>query len=530
MIASYCVPVYFVVFLPLVVLAYQVVPQRHRWKLLLAADYAFFFAISGKLLVFLLLSTVSIHHIGLWLGTFQTERDLAVKGAERSERKAIKAAYQAKTRGVLTLGILFHVGLLLVLKYADFFGGNVNHLLTALGLSWQIPTFAFAMPIGISFYTMQAVSYLVDVYRGTVKPDRSLARLALYMSFFPALIEGPICRYSDTADQIWEGRPVTYHNLTFGAQRILYGLFKKIVIADRLNPLILAVFSNPAKYDGGVIALAMVCYTCQLYMEFSGTMDVVIGSGEIFGVTLPENFRHPFFSKSISEFWTRWHITLGTWFKDYIFYPVSLSAPLKKLTANARKKLGNHFGPVLASGIALFCVWFCNGLWHGSAWNYIFFGLYHFVLIFAGNFFEPTNKWVLGKLHIDRQSLPWRSWQVLRTIVLVNFGELFFRATRLRTGLSMFRRIFTKFTLASFRNGDFLVSIDRKDLIVVIAGVLLVLTFSILQERGRSIRETAARQKLPVRWLCYYAFILLIVIFGAYGKAYTPVDPIYAGF
>ena len=242
MIASYCVPVYFVVFLPLVVLAYQVVPQRHRWKLLLAADYAFFFAISGKLLVFLLLSTVSIHHIGLWLGTFQTERDLAVKGAERSERKAIKAAYQAKTRGVLTLGILFHVGLLLVLKYADFFGGNVNHLLTALGLSWQIPTFAFAMPIGISFYTMQAVSYLVDVYRGTVKPDRSLARLALYMSFFPALIEGPICRYSDTADQIWEGRPVTYHNLTFGAQRILYGLFKKIVIADRLNPLILAVF------------------------------------------------------------------------------------------------------------------------------------------------------------------------------------------------------------------------------------------------------------------------------------------------
>ena len=155
-------------------------------------------------------------------------------------------------------------------------------------------------------------------------------------------------------------------------------------------------------YDGLVIAVAAVCYTIQLYMDFSGTMDLAVGAGRIFGFQIPENFQRPFFSRSIPEFWQRWHISLGTWFKDYIFYPVSLSGPLKKLTSNARKKLGNHFGPLCASAIALFCVWFSNGLWHGAAWTYIFFGLYHFFFILCGNLFDPLTKWTTGKLHINR--------------------------------------------------------------------------------------------------------------------------------
>ena len=187
-------------------------------------------------------------------------------------------------------------------------------------------------------------------------------------------MEGPICRYGETAQQLWAGNPITYHNLTFGVQRMLYGFFKKLVIADRLNLLVVTVFDGYMDYDGGVIALGMVCYTCQLYMDFSGVMDIVIGCAEIFSVTLPENFRQPFFSRSVSEFWRRWHITLGTWFRDYVFYPLSLSEPLKRLTKSARKKWGNHFGPLCASAVALFCVWFCNGLWHGAAWCFLFFG------------------------------------------------------------------------------------------------------------------------------------------------------------
>ncbi len=394
-----------------------------------------------------------------------------------------------------------------------------------------MPELSFALPIGISFYTLQAISYLLDVYRGTIPPDRNLGRLALYMSFFPALMEGPICRYSDTASQLMEGRPVTWRNLTFGMQRILWGLTKKMVVADRLNPLIQEVFSNYQDHTGAAIFLAMVCYTCQLYMEFSGTMDVVIGSAEIFGVTLPENFRQPFFSHTISEFWTRWHITLGTWFRDYVFYPVSLSGPMKKLTSNARKRLGNHFGPLLASSVALFCVWFSNGLWHGAGWNYIFFGLYHFSLILCGSLFEPVSRGIAGTLHIDRQGKPWRAWQLVRTVILVNIGELFFRADSLTIGMGMFRRMATHFSLTPFVDGRLLsLGVDGKDFVIVAVTMALALGVSLLHERGISIRAWVADRRTPVRWACYYALILFLIIFGAYGSAYSPVDPIYAGF
>lgn len=528
---SYCLPAYFALFLPAVVLAYSIIPQRFRWAVLLGASYAFFWAISGKLLVFLLIATAIIYLAGLALGAMQEKRSAAVKAAERAERKAIKALYQTKQRRVLTLAVLALLGMLLVLKYAGFFGKNVNALLGLLNLPQNFPVLKFALPIGISFYTLQAVSYLIDVYRGTVAPDRNPARLALYMSFFPGLMEGPICRYSDTAAQLWEGRPITWHNLTFGIQRILFGLAKKMVIADRLNPMIVEVFDNYGSHTGGGILLGILGYTCQLYMEFSGTIDVVIGSAEIFGITLPENFRHPFFSKSISEFWTRWHITLGTWFKDYIFYPVSLSGPLKKLTSNARKKLGNHFGPLCASAIALFCVWFSNGLWHGAAWTYIFFGLYHFFFILCGNLFDPLTKWTTGKLHINRQSKPWHAWQIFRTFVLVNIGEMIFRANSLTDAFRMFRRMIGHFTLETYFDGNiFTMGLSRSDAAIVAVAVVLVLIVSILQERGVRIRETVAGWALPARWACYLALILFLIIFGAYGPAYSPVDPIYAGF
>jgi D-alanyl-lipoteichoic acid acyltransferase DltB (MBOAT superfamily) len=528
---NYCSPLYFLLFFPPVVLGYQLMPKRWRWTVLLAASYVFFWTISRKLLIYLLLSTFSIHHFGLWMDTIQRERDTAVKGVERSARKELKAAYGKKQLHVIAFAVVLHVGLLLVLKYSSFFGRNFNALLSALQCPISVPVPTFLVPIGISFYTLQAVSYLFDVYRGVIPADRNLGRLALYMSFFPGLMEGPIARYSDTAKQLWEGEGIHYHNLTFGIQRMLYGYLKKFVVADRLDLLVKTVFLDYAQLDGGMVALGMICYTCQLYMEFSGTMDVVLGSAEIFGIHLPENFRQPFFSKSISDFWTRWHITLGTWFKDYIFYPVSLSKPMKKLTSNARKKLGNHFGPLCASSIALFCVWFCNGLWHGAAWSYLFFGMYHFVLILLGNITEPYSRQLLERLHIQRNGAAWSVVRIVRTVLLVNIGELFFRAHGLAAGLSMFRIMVSKFTLTSFADGTFLtLGLDAYDFLIVLVTVVIVLGVSLLHEQGISIRETVAEQKTGVRWALYYALILAIVVFGAYGIGYVPVDPIYAGF
>ena len=240
--ASYCSLLYAGVFLPIVLLAYGVMPQRHRSKVLLAASYVFFWSVSGKLIVFLLASTLSLHHCGLWLSTVQDEQTAALAAAPREERRAVRARYRRQLRRVLAFALLLHIGTLLTLKYAAFFSTNLDRVLDALRLPVSVPVPAFVLPIGISFYTLQAAGYLIDVYRGTVRADRNLGRLALFLGFFPQIMEGPICRYDQTAHALWEGRPLCWQNITFGMQRILFGFFKKIVIADRLNILIQNVF------------------------------------------------------------------------------------------------------------------------------------------------------------------------------------------------------------------------------------------------------------------------------------------------
>ena len=266
-------------------------------------------------------------------------------------------------------------------------------------------------------------------------------------------------------------------------------------------------------------------------MDFSGTMDAVMGIAEIFGVKMPENFQRPFFSKTISEFWQRWHITLGLWFKDYIFYPVTMSKPMKNLTSSARKKLGNHFGPLVAGSIALFCVWFCNGLWHGAAWHYIFFGMYHFAFILIGNIISPAVKWTNKKLHINSEWFVYRLLQMIRTSILVVIGELFFRAEGLRAGLAMFRKMVTDFHFSQF-NEKMLesISMDRYDFIIMAVALLIIFVISILNEKGIVVRDSLQKCNVVVRWAVLYALIMFIVIFGAYGFGYHALDPIYANF
>lgn len=529
--SSYFSIEYLAVLLPVSVGMYAVLPQKFRRVSLLLSSYLFFWAVSGKLIVYLLLSTLSIHHIGIWLSSLQRDCDSFIEEASRERRKEIKARYLTKQRLVLAFAVTLHIGLLLALKYTPFFANNLNSVFQALHLPLSVAIPSFVLPIGISFYTLQATAYIFDVYRRKIPADRNLLRLALFMGFFPQIMEGPICRYSETAQQLWEAPKLRYKNLTFGLQRILFGLMKKTVIADRLNVMIKNVFSGYESYDGFVIALAAVCYTIQLYMDFSGTMDLVAGSGQIFGMKLPENFKQPFFSRTISEFWKRWHITLGTWFRDYLFYPLSMSKPLKRLTIRARKRLGNHFGPLLAGAVALFCVWVCNGLWHGAGWHYLFFGMYHFGLILMGSMVEPLAARMAKMLRIRRSSFPYRCVQTARTAVLVCIGELFFRAHGLRAGLSMFKRIITDFSLKSIHSRSiFTFGMDRHDFLIVLVMLTLIFLVSVLKERNVALREQVAAQNIAVRFAVYYALILSVVIFGAYGAGYVPVDPIYAGF
>lgn len=517
---------YLVLFLPAVIVLYSLMPRKAKPYMLLFSSLVFFYLISRKLIVYLLAMIGLTYPLGMLLGWMHTRGNTQVKAAEKSTRKALKARWLTRRRWVMGLAALCTIGMLLYVKYTYFFFFNINHF---FGTSLLLPH--IFQPIGISFFALQAASYLFDVYRGTIPAERNPLRLALFLSFFPQIVEGPICRYSQTALQLWNCKSIQLDNLTLGAQRIAYGLMKKLVVADRLNGFISGVFDGYAGYQGGVIALAAVCYTIQLYMDFSGAMDAVVGTGQIFGITMPENFQRPFFSKTISEFWSRWHISLGTWFKDYIFYPVTMSKPMKNLTGSARKRLGNHYGPLVAGSVALFCVWFSNGLWHGAAWSFIFFGMYHFVLILTGSLMAPAAKWFHTTFRVSPDNKAFQGFQILRTCVLVVIGELFFRADTLTDGIAMFRKMVTDFRFSSI-NGELLavLNIDGKDFSIVAVTLIIVLIVSILNERGVCVRACLQQKPLVLRWTVLLALLFYIIIFGAYGVGYIPVNPMYANF
>lgn len=528
---AYHTTLYLCLFLPLALIIYGICPAKHRWKALLLFSYLFFYSISQKLVVFLMGSSVVTHYVGVWLDAVKNQYKAEANGLVREEKKVLKAQYRKRERWILFFGIAAMVGCLGYLKYYNFFAGNINVLLDQAKIAYTFSPKDLLLPIGISFYTLQAVGYMIDVYRDKYPAEKSLLKFSLFLGFFPQIMEGPICRYDETAKDLYAGKPLQRETLLYGCQRIIWGLFKKMVIADRLNILVKEVFEHYQQYGGVIIIAGAVCYTIQLYMEFSGAIDIVIGSGQMFGVQLPENFRQPFFSRNASEFWRRWHISLGAWFRDYIFYTVSMAAPLKKWNKFGRKHAGEYVTRIVLTAAALFPVWLCNGLWHGASWSYIFYGMYYFVIITLENITEPLAAKILGKLKIDPHNIVYHGFQIIKTLVIIFTGELFFRAETVTKGFEMFFSIFRSFEITKLWDGSLLtLGLDAKDWMIIAAALLVVLAAGLIKEKGIAVRLWIAGQKLPLRWCIYYAAIYAVIIFGAFGPGYEPVDLIYAGF
>ena len=528
---SYLHPAYSFLFLPILIVIYNILPKKVRPYLLLISSLGFFAFISKALIIFLILSIISIYLVARYLTKIDKKRDQVLESAEKEQKKEIKEQYKKKKKIIIIIGILFNIAFLFFFKYLNFFGSIANDIFNLFNINCHYTITKIAAPIGISYYTLQAISYILDVYNEKIEASKNFFKVALYLSFFPQIMEGPIAKYEDTADDLFEGNKVTYKNFCFGYQRILYGFFKKYVIADRINIIVKTIFEGYTLYSGIPIWLGVICYTIMLYMEFSGTMDVVIGTGEMFGIKMPENFRQPFFAKNISEFWTRWHISLGTWFKNYIFFPVSLSKPVKKLTLKTRKILGNRFGQLIGGAIALFPVWFLNGLWHGAGWTFLFYGIYQFTLILLGNIFEPTINKICAKIHLHRQNKVYRIFQSIKMTFFVFIGELFFRAPSLKVGFEMLYKMFSNVKLSSITNGELLhLGVDLCDYGIVIIALIVIFIISLLKEKNINIREEISKKNIFIRWSIYYILIISIIIFGAYGPGYIPVDPIYADF
>lgn len=528
--SSYYSLTFILVFLPLTLAAYGVAPRSARGYVLLLASCVFVYSLSGVLIAYLIVTTIVAYACGRTMASLFAKRDaLLAEGAENG--RSVKRDCKRRTRLVLVTGLLVIVGILFVLKYAVFFWAVAQTFLKPFDIVLPQVTKTLRAPIGISFYTLMAVSYLVDVYRETIQADSNLGKIGLYLGFFPHIMEGPICRYGQTAQALWTGESLKRDNLYKGSLRILLGMAKKVVVADRLNAFISVVYESYQSFDGGIIAFTAVLYTLQLYCDFAGTMDAALGVAQMFGIEMPENFRQPFFSRTASEFWQRWHITLGAWFKDYVYYPIALSKKCKSLTKRARKLFGNRYGPILTSLFALLVVWLCNGLWHGAGTQYVLFGLYYFVVLAVGRLVEPLARSMALRFGINRECILYRVMQTARTLVVVFVGELLFRAKGCRVGLAMLAKAVRSVTLASFANGSvFTHGLDRADCLIVAVMVAFMLFEDVTKERGTGIVSYVSQRGVVLRWAVWVAAFMFIIVFGAYGPGYVPVDPMYAQF
>lgn len=515
---------YFLLFLPLVWGLWAAAPRRARPGVLLAASLLFYWFTAHWLIVWLLGVAAVTWALGLAIGRAGAALAAARPALDPPARKALKKQTAALQRGLLASGV---VGLVLVLvrvKYFSFLTAPLAGWLAARPWLPQLPFAALVQPLGISFFTLMAISYLVDVKRGTARPAAHYWQVLSYLAFWPHVVEGPFDRWDVAAPALLDPPPPRYAALAFGAQRVLWGLFKKIVIADRANMYVKAVFDDWTQYSGAAILTGTLLYTLQLYTEFSGCMDIVTGSAEAFGVPLAENFRQPFFARSIGEFWRRWHITLGAWLREYVFQPFTVSRPMLRFGRFCREKLGPAAGRNLPVWVGLLATWLLIGLWHGAGWSYIVYGLYYYTLQLLAQLAEPLLLRLLPALPAWRQTRPWKVWQMLRTFALVNLGMLLFRANGLRAAGQMLRSLAVPYAKS------LLIKLDGRDIAVLLAGAALLLAVDILHERGVSLRRAVARWPLPLRWGFYIAAVVTTVTLGAYGDNYDAAGFIYAQF
>ena len=422
-----------------------------------------------------------------------------------------------------------NIGILAAVKYTNFFLSNVNGILTAFGQTKQLSFFSLALPMGISFYTFQALGYLIDVYRGTVPAEKNPFRFALFVSFFPQLVQGPISRFGDLGRTLYGEHAFDARTVSYGLQRVLWGYFKKMVVADRILAAVTAIIGDTNTYGGAYVFVGMLFYTLQLYADFTGGIDITIGIAETMGITVQENFNRPYFSKSLKEYWRRWHISMCSWFRDYVFYPVSVSGFMQKFSKFARGHFGQKVGKRLPVYISSFAVWFATGIWHGASWNFIVWGLGNWAVLMLSEELEPLYERFHGRFRFG-ECLPYRVFQMGRTFLLVCCLNIFDCYHSLGETFRAFASMFTAGNWKVLWDGSLMeLGLTGLDYGILGAGVALMLSVSLLGRSG-SVRDKIAARPYPLRFAIWYGLFLAVLLMGAYGIGYDASQFIYNQF
>lgn len=523
----------FLLFFTLLLAVYYLVPGKWQWKLLLAASYVFYAFAGWWAVCYILATTLTTWLAAVKIGGHYADQAAWLAAnketADREEKKARKAAAKGRARRWMLFGILFNFGVLAVVKYTDFILGNVNALLS-LFTGARAPLPGFLLPMGISFYIFQSMGYLLDVYRGKYPPERSLGKTALFVSFFPQLIQGPISRFNELAPTLlaehrWDTRAVS-----FGLQRMLWGYFKKLVVADRLMAAVNTLSGSPEEYRGLYVLVLMVVYAVTLYADFTGGIDITIGAAQTLGVEVAENFRRPFFSKNTAEYWRRWHITMGSWFRDYIFYPASVSKPMLKLTQWCKARFGMGAAKRVSAYLVTMLTWFVTGVWHGASWNFIVWGLLNGVIILVSQELAPLYARFHERFPRIGNTFGYRLFQVGRTFLLMSAVRVLDCYRDVPVTFRAVGSIFTEFDLSILWNGSLLkLGVGGADWLAAGLGVALMLAVSLLS-RDEPLRDKLERRPLALRWALFGLLFLAVAVFGAYGVGYDASQFIYNQF
>ena len=469
----------FAVFFIISVICYYAVPKKFRWGVLLISSILFYVWSVPYLVIYLLFSTVTTFAYGKW--------------AEK---------HQEKAKGLLAVVIAANLAVLLTLKFYPLCEAKLG-----------FPALKLLMPMGVSFYTLQVIAYCVDVYKGKTEAQGNFLKYLLFVSFFPQILQGPIPRYEQLKGQLFEGHSFDYRSVKFGFQLILWGMFLKMVIADRAAIFVNTVFPEYHLYAGGILAVAAVLYSIQLYTDFLGCVCIAMGAAEVYGIHLQTNFERPYLAVSVKDFWRRWHISLSRWLRDYVYIP---------LGGNRKGKLRQYLNLMLT--------FLVSGIWHGSGMQYLFWGAMQGGYQIAGEILMPVRKKVRAALKMEEGPPVLVFWQRLCTFGMITVSWVIFRAESLRSGLSMLKRIFTDITPWIFFDGSlFTCGITKHNFMALLMTILFVGIIERRQEK-ENIREMLEKQHMIVRWCIYFGAIALIAILGVYGPGYDATQFLYGQF
>ncbi len=503
----------FALFVGAGVLLYYLFPKKLRWSVFLLLSYGFYLMGGVGMIGYLLFTTVSTYVLGRLIG-----------GVKKGETKEEKNKQKKKKRLFAAIALILNFGLLYFVKYWNF-------TLDLINVPGNILRFNILLPLGLSFYIFQSMGYIIDLVRGKYEPEKNIFRFALFVSFFPQVTQGPIGRFNELSPQLFSGNEFSFDNIKEGLKLMLWGYVKKLVVADRASVIACAVIDNYQDYSGGVILFGVIFYCLQLYCDFSGGIDIARGVARLFGVDMAHNFKRPLFATSLADFWRRWHITLGAWLKDYLFYPITLSKPFINLGKFTRKHIKGKAGKILPTSMATFIVYFVIGIWHGASWKYILFGCWNGVIITASLLLEPYFINVKNKLKIRDNANWYRVMCIVRTNIIVIMGRYITRAAGVGAALDMAGRTLFDFAPGSLFDGTILnLGLGVYDYVVIALGVVLIFILELGDELGVRITEKIEKKGIVPTFLMIFAAILIFVVFGIFRGDYISSEFIYKQF